>query len=166
MILCQPITDPPADVNFSLVENTTNGTVRDRLTAHRNNPACASCHRRMDPIGLGFENFDGAGTYRTHENGTTIDVSGELDGSTFADPASLGQAVRNHPRLPACLSKRIFEYAARRPLDADETAWVNTLGARFVESDYRLRELLRIVATSEQFFKVSNATAASSQEVH
>ena len=165
LILCQPITDPPPDVNFSLVENTTRGTVRDRLTAHRNNPACASCHRRMDPIGLGFENFDGAGTYRTHENGVAIDVSGEFDGSTFSDPVSLGQAVRNHPRLPACLSRRLVEYAARRPLDADENEWVTTLGARFVESDYRLRELLRIVATSEQFFKVSDATAASTQEV-
>ena len=165
LILCQPIFDPPADVNFSLVENTTVGTVRDRLTAHRDNPVCASCHRRMDPIGLGFENFDGAGTYRTHENAVAIDVSGELDGSTFADPVSLGQAVRDHPQLPACLSKRMFEYAVRRPLHAGETAWVKTLGTRFIDSDYRLRELLRIVATSEQFFEVSNSAAASSQEV-
>ena len=166
LIFCQPISDPPADVNFSLVENTTRGTVRDRLTAHRDNPVCASCHRRMDPIGLGFENFDGAGTYRTHENDTAIDVTGQLDGSSFTDPISLGQVVRDHPQVPACLSKRMFEYAARRPLDADETAWVKTLGTQFVDSNYRLRELLRVVATSEQFFKTSNTTAASSQEVN
>jgi hypothetical protein len=54
----------------------------------------------------------------------------------------------------------------RRPLDTEEAAWVKTLGTRFVESNYRLRELLRIVATSEQFFKVPDPAVTSSAEVH
>ena len=166
LILCQPVPDPPANVDFSQVENTTKGTVRVRLTAHRANPSCASCHRFMDPIGLALENFDGAGTYRAEENGVAIDASGELEGTKFTDPVSLGQAVRNHPRLPGCLSKRLFEYSVRRPLDAGEAEWVKSLGTRFVESNYRLRELLRIVATSEEFFKVSNPAVTSSGEVH
>jgi hypothetical protein len=120
----------------------------------------------MDPIGLALENFDGAGTYRLQENGAVIDASGELDGTKYADPVSLGQAVRNHPQLPVCLSKRLAEYAVRRPLDTEEAAWVKTLGTRFVESNYRLRELLRIVATSEQFFKVPDPAVTSSAEVH
>ncbi len=161
LILCQPVPDPPNNVDFSKVENTAKGTVRERLTGHRANPACASCHRFMDPIGLSLENFDGAGAYRSDENGVAIDASGDLDGSKFADPASLGQAVRNHPQLPVCLSKRLAEYAARRPLDTGEAAWVKTLSTRFVESNYRLRELLRIVATSDQFFEVSSSTATS-----
>ena len=161
LVLCQPVPDPPANVDFSQVENTTKGTVRARLTAHRSNPACASCHRFVDPVGLALENFDGAGTYRADENGSPIDATGDLDGSKFSDPASLGQAVRNHPQLPACLSKRVFEFGVRRPLDASETAWVKTLSTRFVESNYRLRELLRIVATSDQFFKAPNPPVAA-----
>src|SRR6185369_12443556 len=101
LVLCQPVPDPPNNVDFSKVQNTATGTVRERLTGHRANPACASCHRFMDPIGLSLENFDGAGAYRTHENGAVIDASGELDGTKFGDPVSLAQAVRNHPLLPA-----------------------------------------------------------------
>jgi hypothetical protein len=162
LILCQPVPDPPPNVDFSQVENTTQGTVRTRLTAHRVNPGCAGCHRFIDPVGLTLENFDGAGAYRLAENGEAIDVDGELDGSKFTGPAGLGQVVRNHPALPMCLSKRLFEYAVRRPLDAGEAAWVKGLSTRFVEGQYRLRELLRIVATSEQFFTVPGATATSS----
>ena len=156
LVLCQPVPDPPNNVDFSQVENTTKGTVRVRLTAHRSNPACASCHRFMDPIGLALENFDGAGTYRSQENGVAIDATGDLDGSKFDDPVSLGLAVRNHPQLPACLSKRVFEFAVRRPLDAGEVAWVKTLSTRFVEHNYRIRELLRIVAMSDQLFRAPN----------
>ena len=163
LVLCQPVPDPPANVDFSQVENTTKGTVRVRLTAHRSNPACASCHRFMDPIGLALENFDGAGTYRSQENGVAIDATGDLDGSKFADPVSLGLAVRNHPQLPACLSRRVFEFAVRRPLDTAEAAWVKTLSAQFVEHNYRIRELLRIVATSDQLFRAP--TTVPSREV-
>lgn len=164
LVLCQPVPDPPANVDFSQVENTTKGTVRVRLTAHRSNPACASCHRFMDPIGLALENFDGAGTYRSQENGVAIDATGELDGTKFGDPVSLGLAVRNHPQLPACLAKRVAEFAVRRPLATGEVAWVKTLSARFVEQNYRLRELLRTVATSEQIF-AAPAMSVPSREV-
>ncbi len=165
LVLCQPVPDPPNNVNFSLVENTKTGTVRDRLTAHRANPACAGCHKAMDPIGLSLENFDGAGTYRLHENGALIDASGDLEGHAYNDPVGLGQAVRNHPQLPVCLSKRLVEYAVRRPLDADESAWAKTLSTRFVESNYRLRDLMRIIAASDQFLKPSVARETTSREV-
>jgi hypothetical protein len=166
LVLCQVIPDPPPNVNFSLVENTKNGTVRERLTSHRNNPACAGCHRRMDPIGLSLENFDSVGMYRTQENGTVIDASGDLDGVPFTDPVSLGLAVRNHPNLPVCLSQRLVEYAVRRPLDKSEGAWVKATAATFAEHQYRIRDLLRAIATSDQFFKPAASTETSSREVH
>jgi len=125
----------------------------------------------MDPIGLSLENFDGVGAYRTHENGVLIDASGELDGSKFADPIALGQTVRNHPGVPACLTRRASEYAMRRPLDKDETAWVTDLTARFAKNGYRLRTLLRDIATSDQFFRFSSPavttikTVATAKEV-
>jgi hypothetical protein len=158
LILCQAIPDPPANVNFALVNDTKNEklrTVRDRLTVHRDNPSCAACHRRMDPIGLSLENFDGVGAYRTHENGVLIDASGELDGNTFSDPVGLGQAVRNNPAVPACLTKRATEYAMRRSLGEGEAAWVKDLTVRFAKDGYRLRALLRNIATSDEFFQGS-----------
>ena len=154
--MCQPVPDPPANVNFSLVEDTSNAerpTARDRLTPHRNSRACASCHRRMDPIGLSLENFDGVGAYRTEENGVPIDASGELDGVLFNDPVGLGHAVGAHPALPACFVNRLSEYAVRRSLTQGDTGWVADLTTTFADGEYRLRALLHAIATSDGFYK-------------
>src|SRR5262249_12217938 len=157
LILCQAIPDPPANVNFALVNDTKNETlktVRDRLTVHRSNAGCASCHRRIDPIGLSLENFDGVGAYRTHENDVLIDPSGELDGTPFNDPVGVGQTVRNSPAVPACLVKRASEYALRRPLTDGEASWAKELTSRFATDGYQLRYLLREIATSDAFLGV------------
>jgi hypothetical protein len=156
LLLCQPVPDPPANVNFSLVEDTSNAerpTARDRLTPHRNSRACASCHRRMDPIGLSLENFDGVGAYRTEENGAPIDASGELDGVLFDDPVGLGHAVGAHPALPVCFVNRLSEYAVRRSLTQGDTGWVADLTTTFADGEYRLRDLLHAIATSDGFYK-------------
>jgi hypothetical protein len=168
LILCQAIPDPPANVNFALVNDTKNEklrTVRDRLTVHRESPTCATCHRRMDPIGLSLENFDGVGAYRTHENGVLIDATGELDGTKFDSPASLAQAVHDNPGVPACLARRATEYAMRRPLTGNESAWLKDVSARFSQNGYKLRALLRDIATSNQFFGVSSTAATPAKTV-
>ena len=92
IMLCQKVPDPPGNVNFTVVQDTGNPmykTARDRLTAHRTNPACAGCHKLMDPMGLAMENFDSAGGYRTTENGVTIDASGEITGFSASRVAAL-----------------------------------------------------------------------------
>ena len=62
---------------------------RERLAQHRANPACASCHSRIDPLGFALENYDVIGRWRTEENGKPIDAKGELpDGTTFEGPGS------------------------------------------------------------------------------
>ena len=152
LLLCQPVPDPPANVNFSLVENTKTGTVRDRLTQHRELRACASCHRIMDPIGLTLENFDGVGAYRTTENDAPIDASGELDGTEFSGPVALGEALSGHPALPGCLASRVSEYAVRRPLTPGDEDWVEEMTSQFTGEEYRVPALFRAVATSPTFF--------------
>lgn len=155
LLLCQPVPEPPANVNFSAVEDTASTerpTARDRLTPHRTRRACAACHQLMDPIGLSLENFDGVGAYRTEENGAWIDASGELDGVPFDDAIALGEAVRNHPELPGCFVNRVAEYALRRSLTDGDAPWVETLTTTFADRGYRLRSLLRAVATSDAFF--------------
>ena len=90
---------PPADVNTNLdgeTFETPEGPmpVRRRMELHRNNPACASCHKIMDPLGLALENFDLVGRWRLHEGESPIDASGTLvDGTPLDGPASLREAM-------------------------------------------------------------------------
>src|SRR5438552_4818682 len=71
-------------------------TVRERMEEHRKNPACASCHRVIDPLGLALENFDTIGAWRIKDNGAEVDTNGTLyDGTKIAGPADLRQALLN-----------------------------------------------------------------------
>jgi hypothetical protein len=158
LILCEPVPAPPANVNFSIVQDTNNPrfkTARERLTAHRTNPTCAGCHKIIDPIGLGLEAFDGAGQYRPNENGVPIDTSGEIDGIAFNDAASLGKALHDDPATPACLVTDIYRYAAGHDPAPGEKDWLAYLRQQFAADGYRLPELLRRIAVSDDFYKVS-----------
>src|SRR3546814_6297853 len=95
--LCETVPSPPANVNFSIVQDTANPefkTGRDRLLAHQENPVCAGCHKITDPIGLALENYDPVGRYRARENGALIDASGEFDGENYQN--ALEQIGRAH----------------------------------------------------------------------
>lgn len=158
LLLCQKVPDPPGNVDFTLFEDSTNAvnkTARDRLTAHRSSPACAGCHRIMDPIGLALENFDTAGEFRAAENGAPIDTSGELNGVPFKNAADLGKILHDSPDVPACLVRRVYEYATGRAVDKGETAWLKDLTQRFAADGYRFPELLRRVALSEAFYRIA-----------
>ena len=158
LILCQTVPAPPANVNFSIVQDTNNPnfrTARDRLTAHRSNPTCAGCHKIMDPIGLGLETFDGAGQLRADENGAPIDASGEIDGLPFKDAASLGNALHDDPATPACLVTDIYRYASGHDPLPGEKEWMGFLQKQFAADGYRLPELLRRIAVSDDFYKIS-----------
>ena len=157
ILLCQPVPSPPANVNFTVVQDTNNPnfkTARDRLTAHRTEATCAGCHKIMDPIGLALENFDGVGQFRSTENGAVIDASGEIDGVKFTDPASLGRALHDNPSATACLSDSLYRYAAGRDFDPGEKEWRKYLGQQFAANGYRLPDLMKTIATSSAFYAV------------
>src|SRR6202008_1042969 len=78
-LLCQPVPNPPANVDFSGFNDTSNAvlkTARQRLDRHNTDPVCAGCHKITDPLGLPLERYDGIGGVRTKENGEMIDASG------------------------------------------------------------------------------------------
>src|SRR5204862_6964201 len=77
-LLCTDLPPPPNDLIIKAPDLDPNLTTRQRFTQHAASDACASCHHLMDPIGLGFESFDGAGQYRATEAGQAIDDSGEV----------------------------------------------------------------------------------------
>jgi hypothetical protein len=161
LLLCEPVPMPPANVNFSIVQDTGNPkykTARDRLTAHRTDAVCAGCHKIMDPIGLALENFDGAGQYRAGENGAPIDASGELDGIPFKDAAGLGQAMHDNPATVACLVGDVYRYATGRAIQSGEADYLAWLRGRFAADGYRVPALLRRVVLSDAFYRISPPT--------
>jgi hypothetical protein len=163
LLLCQRVPHPPPNVDFSKVENPDPSlhTMRERLTAHRSNPVCAGCHRIVDPIGLGLENFDGVGEFRTTEGGETIDSSGTLDGHNFKDAVGLGQALHDDPALTSCLVSRLYSYGVGgAPPAGDQTqALLKYFDARFSDEGYRVPDLMRTIALSDAFSDVTEAPA-------
>ena len=158
LLMCQKVPDPPPNVDFTLVSDSANPiykTARQRLGAHSTDPTCAGCHRLMDPIGLTLENFDGAGQWRTAENGQPIDAGGELDGVTYADAAGLAKTLHDNPAIPSCVVNRLFGYASGRTPAASERAWISYLEKDFAGGGYRVADLVRRIALSNAFYAVA-----------
>lgn len=153
LLLCQPVPSPPANVDFSALENPPPNlrTTRERVDFHLENPVCAGCHRITDPIGLALENFDGAGQYRETEKGVVIDASGTLDGKPFTDAAGLGRALHDSAAVPACLVKRIYAYAVGGRVARSDQPLVDYFKDRFVADGYRVPSLMRTIALSKAF---------------
>lgn len=155
-ILCQKVPDPPPNVDFSGLEEAEDATTaRERLAVHNSNPSCAGCHLITDPMGLSLENFDGAGMFRQTENGAELDISGELDGIFYDDIGGLAHALRDHPKLSACLINRLYAYGTGGPVslryDRDILSWFEQ---QFEQADYRLPQLLRELALSQAFSSI------------
>ncbi len=155
VVLCQEIPAPPAGVNTSIPEPDADArTLRERVAVHLEDPSCASCHRLMDPIGLGLENFDGLAGWRTTEAGATIDPSGELDGVAFADAWELGQVVADHPRVGACLAETMYRYAVGRPIAEGEEDEAAYLTARLALAGHAVQALQSDIVLSPGFRNV------------
>jgi hypothetical protein len=149
LLLCQPVPNPPGNVNFTVVQDTTNKvlrTARLRLSAHATDPACSACHRITDPIGLPLETFDGIGGFRARENGADIDASGSFESIAFTGAAGLGKALASSPSTSECLASRALEYATGKPTD-DEGATVTARDKGFAAGGYRFPALMLRVAT-------------------
>jgi hypothetical protein len=165
LFLCQRVPDPPPNVDFSVVQNTDNAelrTARERVGVHLTAQACASCHRLTDPIGLGLENYDAIGAYRTLENGSPIDSSGEFDGNHYGNAVELGQRIAQSPTAANCVVRRGFEYGVGRPAAPGETPYLRYVSEGFASNNYSFPSLMRRIATSRAFTAVSNADVAAS----
>ena len=153
VLLCQVVPRPPANVDFSAVENPKGNlrTARDRVNFHLENPVCAGCHKITDPMGLALENFDGAGQYRETERGVAIDATGSLDGKSFTDVKGLAQAMHDHPAVTSCIVKRVYAYGTGSQTTAADAEVLKYLNARFESTGYRVPDLLRTIALSKSF---------------
>lgn len=168
VLLCQKVPDPPGNVDFTVVQDTSNTehrTARARLDAHATQPMCSGCHKITDPLGLALENFDSSGGFRRTENDVAIDTSGAIDGVKFQDASGLGAALGANPATSKCVVKRLYDYALGRPAAGAQVAFARELEGKFQESGYRFKSLLRAISLSDAFYEVPKRGAAGGEKV-
>jgi hypothetical protein len=149
---------PPAPPNVPLLDEANqarlSGSLRQRFEQHRADPMCASCHALMDPIGFGFENFDGIGRWREKDGEFAIDPAGKLNtGESFQGPAQLKQILRTAKREEFLrgLSARLLTYALGRGLEYYDQCAVNEIAREVSKGDHRASALILAAVNSVPF---------------
>jgi len=128
-------------------------TMRERMEAHRANPACASCHKAMDPIGFAMENMDAIGAWRTVDAGVPIDASGQLtDGTPINGVSSLRNALMRKPVvIVETLTQKLMIYALGRGLQAEDMPTVRRIVRESAPGGYRFSAILQGIIDSPAF---------------
>jgi len=149
-----PPPPPPANVP-ALKDNTVSSTlsVRERLEQHRADPACASCHQMIDPVGFALENFDAVGRWRESEEGKPVDATGGfIDGSEFAGVSGLEHALLNRPELfVRTLTEKLMTYALGRGVEYYDAPAIRKIVADIRDNDYHFSQLVIGIVRSTPF---------------
>lgn len=157
VLLGSPPPPPPANVPlFEETSATANGkllTVRERMEQHRKNPACASCHRAIDPLGLALENFDVTGKWRIKDNGAPIDAASQMyDGTQIDGPATLRNALlRRKDAFLLSFTENLMTYALGRRIEFSDMPAIRRIIRQAAQQDYRLSSFILGVAQSAAF---------------
>jgi hypothetical protein len=148
---------PPPNVP-DLTERGSDGralSMREQMVQHRKNPSCASCHSRMDPLGLALENFDAVGRWRAaDQSGAPIDASGALpDGTMFRGPVELrNELARNRSSdFVLTLSQKLLTYALGRGLEYYDAPAIRRIKRGAAPANYRFSSLIVSVVNSIPF---------------
>ena len=155
-VLGAPPPQPPPGVETNLEKDPAQVKVtslRQRLELHRGNPACASCHRLMDPIGLALENFDHTGKWRDRDGRMPIDASGQLaDGTRVNGAESVRRALLARSDVfVTVVAEKLLTYAIGRPLRPEDMPAVRAIVRGAKPGGYRLSALIREVVRTPQF---------------
>ena len=151
-LLCSEPPPPPPGVEGISEMEIEGKSLKEILAVHREDPVCAACHDAMDPIGLGLENFDGIGAWRTSDAGGPIDASGVLPGEVeFDDAQGMIDLVVSDDRLPQCMTEQLTTYALGRGLEFSDLAFVEDITTEFATRGYRFEELAVMIAQSKPF---------------
>ena len=158
-------TPPTPPVNVDPIEPVppkgTKITIRQRIEAHAKDPNCAACHRKIDPLGLAFDQYDAIGQWRIREQVPTgvgedplVDASGVMpDGRKFADSVQFKQLLlEDRDKIARAFIEHLCTYGLRRVLTMDDREDVQSIVDEAKKGQYRLKDIVRTVALSE-FFK-------------
>ena len=169
-ILAAPVPPPPPTVNTNLEESTKSlkaSSVRDMLEQHRANPACASCHGRMDPLGFSLENFDALGQWRMKDGDSAIDASGVLlDGTKVDGPAALrGALLEKKEQFVKAVTGKLLMYAVGREMAYHDAPAIRAILRAAAADNYRWSSTILAIVKSTPFQMRRAAIAALSRSM-
>jgi Protein of unknown function (DUF1592)/Protein of unknown function (DUF1588)/Protein of unknown function (DUF1595)/Protein of unknown function (DUF1587)/Protein of unknown function (DUF1585) len=153
-ILCTPPPSPPDNVPpLDATVVPPGSSQRTQLDAHVSNPACASCHLEIDPIGFGLEHFDGIGRWRDTDGTAAIVATGSLPGGqTFDGTLALASVLKQQTAdISACATQKIFSYSLGRDPTASDQCQISQLTTSFAGANYNLRSLIMQMIASDTF---------------
>ncbi|MBT3840881.1 MAG: DUF1588 domain-containing protein [Verrucomicrobia bacterium] len=159
VIFNDPPPPPPNDVP-PLNEDASdeNLTIREKFAEHRENPDCAGCHSRLDPLGFALENFDITGRWRDkYENGRTVDVSGTLLRKyEFKDIVRFKESIaKEDRRFAKAFTAHLMRFALSRELTPGDTLTIDRIINKTANKNFRLRSLIKEVIRSKSFLQKS-----------
>ena len=153
-ILGSPPPPPPPNVP-ALKDNTVDGSLsgRARLSEHRKNAICATCHNMIDPVGLSLEKYDAVGRRRTVEDGKPVDASGGLpDGSQFSDVNGLEAALLKRPDLFAgTLTEKLMTYALGRGVESYDQPAIRAIVSDAKAHEFKISSIILGIVKSQPF---------------
>jgi hypothetical protein len=153
--LCANIPPPPPDVMIKAPGPDPNSTTRERFAQHSAAATCKGCHTLMDPIGFGFESYDGMGRYRATENGLPVDASGELTGTdvdgAFVGVVGLAGKLAQSSLVRKCYATQWFRFAYGRGESASDSCSLDKLSARLTDAHGDIKELLVALTQTDAF---------------
>ena len=155
--LGSPPPPPPPNVPElpSKSEDVSTASLRKRMEVHRQNPACANCHAKMDPIGFALENYDAVGAYRTKDGAFDIDASGEFaDGSKFSGPGDLKSIIlAKREDFVRCLAEKMLTYALGRGVEYYDRPTIEKIVRSMPGQEYKIQGMILEIVLSEPFLK-------------
>jgi mono/diheme cytochrome c family protein len=167
-ILGTPPPSPPANVP-PLKETGDDGkalSLKALMERHRANPACATCHRVMDPLGFSLENFDATGRWRIREAAGMVDASGQLaDGTPVDGPVALRRAILKHPeQFVRTMTEKMLTYALGRGLEYYDMPVVRAIAREAAAQNYRFSSIVLGIVRSAPFeMKVKSPDVVASR---
>jgi hypothetical protein len=171
VLLGTPPPPPPPGVNQNLDETagaSVDGhlrSTRERMEEHRKNPACSSCHRVIDPLGLALDNFDVTGAWRIKDNEVPVDSDGELyDGTKMSGPAGLRDALMKHSDMVLrSFTENLMTYAIGRRVEYYDMPTVRAIIRDAAKNDYKMSSFILGVVNSPAF-KMETADTLNTDE--
>ena len=150
-----PPSAPPSVPSLDQGEHNADASLRERLEIHRSNPSCAGCHKLMDPIGLGLENFDVIGKWRDRDGKNAIDAKGQLmDGRAFEGPAELVSLLSDKkPKITENFATRMLTYALGRGLQRQDKCDIDHIVQQANQNSRSIRSIVEAIVLSDAFLQ-------------
>lgn len=147
-LLCQELPSPPPDVDATPPQLDPGATTRERFGQHSADPVCRACHQLIDPLGFGFEAYDGVGAFRATENGLPIDASGEVsqlepgaEPLAFDGTAELAAILAEARTTNACAVHHWVRFTSGRRPTAQDACTIETIADQLVANGGDLHEM-------------------------